>query len=400
MKTVIIGGSAQSTPALFDLEVPFAAGRFSFALIGRSMRRLAAVKRAIDTIGVARETRIDCAIAQRERLAAELVDADVVVVQFRIGGYAARQWDETFPHRYDLCGDEGLGVGGLAAAWRTWDALHDVLATVARVRPGAMVILLTSPIGILTRCSRDAFPNLQIYGICELPWTTLGELCRQVQLDVSQAAYAYLAVNHIGWFAHLGAPARKRETVDTLHPLKYVRLNDAPHDVLYEQRRTRPRALELEALAEHAFGAYEEAGAAEIFAAIRRRSTPWYAHAVGPLLHGLVGAKTDTTFFLTTQNVGYEPRLGAGEFIEIPHVLDAGTLRRRAPLPWTDGVVAERIGRLVAYERSAAAAVRSRDTAGLAAALRLHPWLDGAAVGAQLLSDVVRDVRSPASVSN
>ncbi len=391
MKTVIIGGSAQSTPALFDSCWALEAPRFSFELVGRSTSRASAVARAASLVAADRGYSIDCRYSSAEAADAAIESADVVLVQFRIGGYAARTSDETFPHRYGLCGDEGLGAGGLANAWRTWDELRTTLSTVARLNPRAVVILLTSPIGILTRCARDSFPELRLYGICELPWTTLNDLCRAASVEARGASYSYIAVNHLGWFSDVKAGDVAVVPAHDIHPLKYVRLHDSPAAVLSEQRASAPRGSELSRLASAAFAAYECGSAAEVLGAVRRRQTPWYEFAVAPLLHSLAGADTSITYFLSTANAGYNARFAADEILEMPFVVRGGAFERRPTSTWQRDDIAQMLSRLVAYERAAAAAVLARDVTKLRTALRAHPWLDRISVTDQLVADVVAE---------
>jgi len=389
MKTVIVGGSAQSTPALFDNDLALEAPRFSFELVGRSPARLAGVMRAINLVAANRGVVVDCRVSNAATPEAAIADADVVLVQFRIGGYAARAFDETFPHRHGLCGDEGLGPGGLASAWRTWGELRSILAAVSRLNPQAIVVLLTSPVGILTRCARDAFPSLRIYGICELPWTTLNEICAPASADVRAATYAYIAVNHLGWFSDVRAGETVIVSASDDRPLKYVRLHDFPGDVLDEQRASAPRGRELAGLASDAFAVYEKGRAADVIAAVRRRDTPWYGHAVAPLLRSLAGDDTGVTYFLSAANDGYCSRFGDDEIIEMPYIARDGKLERRVPRRWQRDDIAATLARLIAYERFAAEAVLSRDVAKLCGALRSHPWLDGITVTDQLVADIV-----------
>ena len=49
-------------------------------------------------------------------LVAGVSDADVVLVQLRVGGQAARHVDETFPHEVGCLGQETTGAGGFAKA--------------------------------------------------------------------------------------------------------------------------------------------------------------------------------------------------------------------------------------------------------------------------------------------
>jgi alpha-galactosidase/6-phospho-beta-glucosidase family protein len=277
----------------------------------------------------------------------------------------------------------------LACAWRTWEELNRTLATVARVNPSTVVLLLTSPVGILTRCARQAYPQLRVYGICELPWTTLSDLCASRELAAT-ASYAYIAVNHLGWFSDLHCADRTIVHAAAVHPLKYVRLHDAPADVLAEQRASLPRGRELEAVASSAFAAYEIGTPSAVLSALRRRRTPWYVDAVAPFLRALAGHDTGATFFLSAHNDGYCSIVGDDEIIEMPYVVRGGRLERRNARPWQPADVAATFAQLVNYERLAAAAILGRDVHALAAALRAHPWLQGIGDDDQLVADVIR----------
>src|SRR4051812_811323 len=91
-------------------------------------------------------------------LAGALAGSHAVLIQIRPGGYAGRQFDETFPLSRGVPGDEGLGPGGLSAAWRGWPVIREVLACVRAVAPNACTILLTSPGSLLIRLAAGEFP--------------------------------------------------------------------------------------------------------------------------------------------------------------------------------------------------------------------------------------------------
>jgi 6-phospho-beta-glucosidase len=395
VKVAIVGGSAHSTPALFDIDPALGAERFSFALVGRDERRLAAVRRACTLVAAAHGSEPRIAAYPFAELERALEGAGVVLVQFRAGGYAARSWDESFPHRSGVCGDEGLGPGGLAAAWRTWPELAAILAAVARVAPGALVLLMTSPVGILTRCALDAFPMLRIGGVCELPWTTLREACASAGADARDVAFAYAGVNHLGWLGDVRIGARTLVPRERPLALKYVRLQDEPEAVLREQRAALPRADALAELATRAFAAYEEGDGAAIRAILRERATPWYGEAVGPLLNALAGVEERRWFFLTTRNAGYLDWIGGEDVLEIPYAVREGGFVRAESVARIRADLAATLTRLVAYERAAAHAVQRRARSEIASALRLHPWLDGRPVGDALVADVVAAIPAP-----
>src|SRR5882724_4598085 len=107
MKIVIIGGSAQSTPALFAY-LGSAAVRVALrvTLAGRNESRLRAVTRAARLLMDNRSVEIDHVRIDTRAFGRALDQADVVVWQLRAGGYAGRAHDERFPLQYEVCGDE------------------------------------------------------------------------------------------------------------------------------------------------------------------------------------------------------------------------------------------------------------------------------------------------------
>src|SRR2546423_1581573 len=100
MKVVILGGSGHSTPALWSYMVNEAQiPDLNVVLVGRDILRVNAVIRACMLLG-------DCAGSSLHGTVIPdwpvLEGADIVVIQIRNGGYAARAYDETFPHRYGI----------------------------------------------------------------------------------------------------------------------------------------------------------------------------------------------------------------------------------------------------------------------------------------------------------
>jgi 6-phospho-beta-glucosidase len=391
LKTVVIGASAHSTPALFDTDCRLDEDAFSFVFVGRNPERLEGVGRAVDAFAAGRGYRVRQQRVPMDGLDAALPGADIVIIQIRSGGYEARDWDEHFPMRYGQCGDEGLGLGGLAAAWRTWPELRSILARLVVAESKALVLLLTSPVGILTRLALDEFPQLRLYGICELPWTTLSELCGRDAGEAAAAHFSYIGVNHVGWLSDVRTPTGVRLDPAQVLPLKYVALGEARERILRERSGRPSRPHELERIAEEAFRAYAHGAPEDIIAAVRKRATPWYAQALAPLLTELAGSATGVTFFLTGRNGGYCSWLDERDVIEMPFRVRSSRLERNVLSSWRRDDIRATFTSFVTYEARAADAIRRRDPNALTSAIRIHPWLQSVAVDAALLQDVLRD---------
>lgn len=402
MKVAIVGGSAASTPALFlTPEFLELAGRLDVTLIGRSETHLRAVRRAIEILTGGAHS-VQCSTDLNA-----VQDASLVLMQARYGGYEGRARDELFPLRHDVCGDEGLGPGGLAAAWRSWPHLSKALQSVAQRSPDAKVLLMTAPLSLLVRCANAAFPALDVTGICELPWVTLRTVCEALDVPVGEVEFGYAGVNHLGWFdrLRLGSDdliphyASKRRDAEfpsadfiCLHhaiPLKYLLLHYQPAGVLRRQRAGPSRAIELRAIANRAMQCFLNGARDEIIKALGRRPTPWYADAVAPFVAATAGRPTSTIFFLSLPNDGYLKFLAPDETLEQPFAIQNGIRRRLARRGKLAEPLTQTLQRFVEYERSAAHAVLANQPAACASVLAKHPWVRSANGIERLAADVI-----------
>jgi 6-phospho-beta-glucosidase len=392
MTIAVLGAGSISTPHL----VRYLAQReglvpTTILLAGRTAGRLAAVARASRILAEGSSVKIESVLAAGGDWRPCLAGADIVLVQVRVGGYDARRFDETFPLEFGLCGDEGLGPGGLAGAWRTWPVLARILSDVRAVSPSSEVLLLTSPVSLLVRIARARFPGVKLAGICELPFTTLREIARRHGSRWEELEWDYLGINHIGWLYGVGTPDRPgRETV----PLKYLRLEDAKQDILACQKaRPGHRADELAALTPLVLEAYTSGGRDEIARAMARRPADWYEAAVGPLLAHRAGLGEKIPFFLSVPQAGWHAEFETDDILEIPH-LGSSELTPRPPAHVAPPGLTRRLLRFVEYERGAARAVAVRNRIGMAEALALHPWVPSAAPVAALASRIYNEEKA------
>ena len=337
-------------------------------LAGRSMDALAAVARASAIVSF--DETPSLRVAADADLDDELDGAGVVLIQARYGGYEARLHDESFPLRFDIPGDEGLGPGGLASAWRSWPPLHGLLTRISKFAPEALVLLMTAPLGILVRLASQEFGELRVAGICELPWVTLRDACEAEGIDARQTRFGYAGINHIGW---LFGVTHGEHNLPTM-PLKYLRLHTEQRAVVDEQVASAPRAQQLMQLRTLALKTYGWGEREQIVEVLGQRAAPWYSDAVAPFIAGMIEGDASIPFFLSTHNDGYLPDVAPDDVIEIPHRIAGGRLLRQASAPAPKEIV-ETLLRFIAYERSAAEAVRIRSRQDVAASLAIHPWV-------------------------
>jgi 6-phospho-beta-glucosidase len=302
--------------------------------------------------------------------------ADAVVLLVRVGGLAARAHDEQFPTALGLVGDEGLGPGGFANAFRSAPVLAAMAATLRRHCPRALVCNLVAPLGITTRLFLDE--GLDAVGICELPTVTLERLAGGSDVD-----FDYVGLNHLGWFWNVrqggrdlldAAVARGLVDAPTL-----ARFGAAPLGYYYEVfdraagrrlglERRPGRAHTLAQLADEGFAALDDANAdPEVLA---QRPTPWFDRALVPLLAAHAGG-APYDGFLDVANGALVPALPPAAVVELPaRVAATRSLRAPAACP---PAVARFLAAVAAAEALAYAAARAGDAALLAHALSALP---------------------------
>jgi 6-phospho-beta-glucosidase len=346
------------------------------------------------------------AVASRD-LDDALDSAAAVVLLVRVGGLAARAHDETFPFRAGLVGDEGIGVGGMANAWRTIPVLDAIAARIAAIAPAARVLNLMAPLGVTTRLLVER--GLDTVGLCELPSATLSRW-RALAGDVIAPELAYAGLNHLGFFWPPGSPAEEHpivraavaagelpaELVARLEsgPLHYyMEVFEADAARLVGRQRRPGRAGELAGVQAELLARFRERpGAASPDPPLR--STPWFEQALAPALDATLGgpAYADT---LNLTGAGILDEAPADVVVEVRGTLD----RDRACLhavPPRPAPVRALIARLAAAEDATYRAAARRDRALLAGALDLLPAERplGAAARAELLADMCRPLDS------
>ena len=332
VRFVVLGGSAPATVQLIDALADWPAdpghhrpAALDLVLYGRSPERLDAVARAATLRAGALGLAVIVTVATGR--AAALTGADIVLNQIRPGGLEQRSADESFPRQFGIPGEETLGPGGFACAVRAVSALRPVWADVARCCPGALLINLTNPAGIVTQAARLGF-GLDVISVCDSPLDLLAEAAARLGCDDPSGAglrARYVGMNHVGWYVPESAAELDRlaslvggldPDLPRLHgalPGSYLRYYAHPDRMLAAQEGRPTRADELRALATSTL---ETFGRGELPLAWKRPA-PWYALAVVPLadawLHG-----SGQPLILGLPNRGRVPWLPADVIVEGP----------------------------------------------------------------------------------
>jgi 6-phospho-beta-glucosidase len=313
-----------------------------------------------------------------------LAGAAVVVLLVRVGGLPARDHDERFPTWFGFVGDEGVGVGGMANAWRTLPVLDEIAARIAACAPGARVLNMMAPLGVTTRLLIER--GHRAVGLCELPTVTLARWTAAAGPGAAPGLQ-YAGLNHLGFFWSTAGPALEHPVVRAA-----IDARDAtPEMVAHHDAVPLHYFVDVfEPVAARALGRPARTGRARVLAdhgavLVRRfaaepgavvaeldlRQTPWFEHALAPALHAAIGGPVFVAP-LDLPNAGRLAEAPPDTVVELYGCLTAedATLD---PVPPRPAAVRAMLGRLAVAEDLLYRAARDRDRVLLGAALDALP---------------------------
>ena len=310
--------------------------------------------------------------------------ADVVLIQIRVGGQAARLSDETVPLACGCVGQETTGAGGLAKALRTVPVVLEIAERVRELAaPDAWIVDFTNPVGIVTRALLDA--GHRAVGLCNVAIGFQRAFARHLALEPHEVVVDQVGLNHLTWIraVHVGGEdvlptllAEHGEAVaeQAALPLRLLReLGVVPssylqyfyrHDaIVAEQLEGTPRAETVAEIERVLLELYRDPDLDEKPPLLEQRGGAFYSEAATGLVSSLVSGD-GVVHEVDVRNEGTLAGLADDDVVEVPARVDAG---RIVPLPQRP-LVPEQLGlvqHVAAYERLAARAAVTGD-AGLA----------------------------------
>jgi 6-phospho-beta-glucosidase len=310
-------------------------------LVGRTADRLEVVTAACRARIGAGPSLIVSSDTDRRRA---LEGADIVLNQVRIGGYAARAFDESFPWQAGIPGEETMGPGGFANAVRTVPALRSTWWDIREVAPGALVINLTNPAGIVQAAALADHPDLNIVSVCDSPMPVLDRITERLGRDRPGVWARYLGMNHLGWWVPddcdgpevLDAVADLATGNDALDvrlqgaiAAPYVRYYLHPDRILAGQQGKPTRAQTLQQMEAALLSGYRADPAADL---PRRGAVVWYRMAVLSYLDAWIHGSAEVPVMAGVVNGTRFPQIPADVVVELPHrALGPGDLQPMEP---------------------------------------------------------------------
>jgi 6-phospho-beta-glucosidase len=313
--------------------------------------------------------------------------ADIVLIQIRVGGQAARLRDETIPAACGCVGQETTGAGGLAKAMRTVPVVLEIAQRARELAcTEAWIVDFTNPVGIVTRALLDA--GHRAIGLCNVAINFQRQIAGHLGVTPGRVIVDQVGLNHLTWiravwvdghdvlrelitdhgdaFAHeIGLPRALIENLGAI-PSYYLRYFYAEREVVQEQRMTTPRAKTVAQIEQQLLDLYRDPSLAEKPALLERRGGAFYSEAATQLVASLLSDSGDVQV-VDVRNGGVLAGLAEDDVVEVPARVGRGGA---VPVPQPP-LAPELLGlvqHVAAYERLAASAAASgdRDIARLA----------------------------------
>ena len=392
MKIAVVGGASTYTPELID-GIGRLAGEIKISeivLVDPAEQRLAVVgpfcARILHALGHPATLRWTADLDDG------LDEAGAVLLQLRVGGQAARQRDETWPHEYGTIGQETTGPGGLAKALRTVPVVLDIAERARqRARPDAWIIDFTNPVGIVTRALLDA--GHRAVGLCNVAIGLQRYFAGLLGTGPGQVSLDHVGLNHLTWeravtvdgedrlpelleshaaeiAGHVHLPEAVLHETGTV-PSYYLRHFWCHDEELAEQRSRPSRAEDVARMEQELLAMYADPALDRKPALLEQRGGAYYSEAAVALLASLAGDRRDTQV-VNLRNHGTLPFLPGDAVIEVPAVIGAGGPQAVALAP-VDPLLRGLIAHVSAYEELAVAAAVHGGRHRVLKALLAHP---------------------------
>jgi 6-phospho-beta-glucosidase len=220
-----------------------------------------------------------------------------------VGGYAARSYDESFPHQFGLPGEETFGPGGMNNALRTIPAVLEICGIIQRVAPEALLINLTNPSSFI-QYAVSKYARVDVVGVCDSPVALAGGVAALLGVPPGDLRVGYVGMHHFGWVTevHQGDRDLMPEVLARIDqfpglpvepdivravgavPTSYYKYYYHPDRMLEKQRGGKTRADQLLELEARILSDYENAKPDGLPESLRARGAGWYDGIVAPVL--------------------------------------------------------------------------------------------------------------------
>jgi 6-phospho-beta-glucosidase len=333
--------------------------------------------------------------------------ADACIVQYRIGGTAARALDESIPLAHGVIGQETVGPGGWAKALRTIPPTLEIAEEIARRSPNAWLIDFANPVSIVTQALLDE--GHRAVGLCNVAVNIQQRAAAHFNVPLDAVEVESVGLNHASWFREItvsGAPQMAQlvrsnaallaewgacSEADAVRegciPSYYLRYYQEHATVLEEQRREGTRAPKVARIEAELLQMFDDRSLTKKPGLLAERGGANYSTAALDLIAALTGARP-ARLVVDVQNRGAIPDLPHDLVVEVLCDVDQNGAQPSvvAPLGPTREPLIRALGE---FTQQTASAARARDPLAAIDALARNPLISDVqsarAIGGELL---------------
>jgi len=333
-KLAVLGGSSIASPLLVqELAKQNARPEFEVCLIGRTPDKLSKVAAA--AVKLAEQAAVPLQISFEPDTRKGLEGADYVLNQVRVGGYAARAYDERFPKQFGILGEETFGPGGMSNALRSIPVVLEYCHIIEEVAPQAVVLNLTNPNSYI-QYAATRYSKVNIVGVCDSPIGIAENIAAMLNAPVEELWVQYAGMHHFGWVTKVFWNGRdmmpeilkQLEKVPDLPvdadiaravggiPTHYFKFYYHSNRVFEKQKdQQKVRAEQLMELEAQVMSEFEKSNA--LPASLNQRGAHWYGAIVVPVMLSHA-TNANKVFILNIVNGTTEPWMPPQAIIETP----------------------------------------------------------------------------------
>lgn len=333
-KLAVLGGSSMASPLLVqELAKHSERPAFEVCLIGRTRDKLEKVAAAGARLAEKSQTPLQVSFETETRKG--LQGADYILNQVRVGGYAARAYDERFPKQFGILGEETYGPGGMSNALRTIPVVLEYCRAIEEVAPQAVVLNLTNPNSYI-QYAATRYSKVNIVGVCDSPIGIAENIAAMLNAPLEELWVQYAGMHHFGWvmkvfwngrdmmpeiLSQLGKVPGLPVDADIAQaiggiPTSYFKYYYHANRVFEKQKaEEKVRAEQLMELEAQVMGEFKKSDAMP--AALSQRGAHWYGAIVAPVMLAHAG-NANQVFILNVVNGTTVPWMPPQAIIETP----------------------------------------------------------------------------------
>ncbi|HID87182.1 MAG TPA: iron-containing alcohol dehydrogenase [Anaerolineae bacterium] len=338
-KVVVWGGSAVATPELVDVlsREAVEVGPIDLVLVGRTKEKLEIVGTLCRRMAGRGEA--DLSVSFTTDMEAALADADYIINQIRVGGMEARAFDESFPRRFGIPGEETVGPGGFANALRTVPVVINCCRLVEKLAPQAVLLNLTNPSSLVQYAIRR-YTDVRVIGVCDSPVSLMEAIAQLLDIPLQELSFSYVGMHHFGWITRVlwkgqDMMPQVLSRVDEIPKLEmdpeilqaigaipspYLKYYFHPDRILAKTEGRPTRAEELIGVQAAMLEQYKGWTSPEKPDTLVRRGAVWYRKIVVPVLLAMI-KDTRQLLIVSVDNGSAIPWLPEDTVVELPAIV-------------------------------------------------------------------------------